>query len=429
MNGRLGFRTDTPRRRRLVVWTVASAALAGLGVAIAWRLVWPALALSAAERALRRHDPASARARLDRYLDRWPGDLRALFLAAQAARRSDACADAERLLTAFEKASGPTDASRLEWTLLGAQQGDFAGQEDRLRSWVDRNHPDAAAILEALAKGYQASYRWREAVAAASRLLERSPDHVPALLLRGTIWDQLRRTDDAAQDFRRAVALAPESAAAHAALAGFLNRHGHTREAIYHYELARRSRPADAAALLGLARALADAAELDEAQRRLDDLLDADPDNADGLVERGRLALRRGQPAEAEPFLARAVRVAPWHRDGQRLHLDVLKELKRKEAVSQGEARLAELKAEDGTSGRLKLRAHDNPGEIGVRLELWRWSLRNGQAEEGLSWLWEILRVDPRNAAAHAAVADYFDRAGQPRRAALHRAAVSGMIG
>ncbi len=428
----MGLLTASAQRRRIVIWTVGVLGLVGLGVGIAAWVVWPALELKAAGRELRQQNPSAALARLDRYLARWPNDRRALFLAAQAARRCDACAEAERFLTAFEKKSGPTDASRLEWVLLGAQQGDFAGEEDNLWSAVDRNHPEASTILLALAKGYHVSYGRRGAIAALNRLLDRNPGHVLALLLRGTVLDSLRQLNAAAEDFRRAVDLAPQSAKAHAALASLLNRRGHVREAIYHYERALEcsletepERVAEAETLLGLARALTDAAELAEAERRLDELLKADPDNADGLVERGRLAVRQKRFAEAESYLARAVHVAPWHRDGQPLYLLVLKELGRSEAAAQCEARLAELNVEDGIGGRLKLRAFNNPDDVEVRWDLWLWTLRNGESVESLAWLTEILRAAPRHAQAHEALANYFDRAGQPRRAALHRAAAA----
>src|SRR5262249_59560964 len=101
------------------------------------------------------------------------------------------------------------------------------------------------------------------------------------------------------------------------ALAGLLSRLGHGREAIYHYEMAQRFGLADPATRLGLARALTDASELAEAERQLEQLLAADPDNVDGLVERGRLAIRQKRFAEAEPHLARAIHVAPSHRSGQ----------------------------------------------------------------------------------------------------------------
>jgi Tfp pilus assembly protein PilF len=399
--------------------------LAVLAVWIGWRVVWPAASLREVQQALDRENLAAARAGLDRHLARWPGDGRALLLAARAARRSDACADAERFLVAFEQAHEQTDASRLEWALLGVQQGDFGRDEERLRSYVERNHPDTTEILEALAKGYAVTYRRPEALLALGRLLDGSPGHVDALLLRGKVFESLRKTDEAEADFRQAVDRAPGNPLAHAALAGLLNRRGYTREAIYHFTWAQRSRAGDPATLLGLARAYADAAQLDEADRQLDALLAAEPDRADALVERGQLALRRERFAEAEAFLARAVRAAPWHRDGHRLRLIALKELGRSEVVLSCEARLAELEAEDGVGGRLKLRARDAPADTGVRWELWLWAQRNGEGEEGYAWLTEILRVDPKDARAQAALADYFERAGQPRRAALHREAAA----
>jgi Tfp pilus assembly protein PilF len=422
---RLGNLFGTARRRRLAVWTVAGLMVASLGLALATRLAWPAVEREAAEQALGRDDPVRARAYLDRCLARWPADERALFLAAQAARRSGAVADAERYLTLHEQASGATTASRLEWDLLGAQQGDLAGEEDGLRSKVEHDRADAPLILEALAKGYSVSYRLPEAAQVLNQLLDLRPGHVPALVLRGSILDRLRQTDAAERDLRRAVDLAPESAAAHAALAGLLNRRGYPREAIRHYDDTQRLGVTDSATLLGLARAYTDAADLDKAQQRLDELVASDPDNADGLVERARLALRRASPTEAEPFLARAALAAPWHRTGQRLYLGVLKEMGQSEAAARCEAHGAELTAEDAVGGRLKLHARDTPSDAGVRWNLWLWSLRNGQAEEGLAWLAALLRLEPHNAQAHAAMADYFERAGQPRRAAQHRLAAA----
>src|SRR5262249_52051326 len=136
------------------------AAIVGVGVAVVARREPPSVELDAAERALRENDLTAARSHLDRYLARQPDDVRALFLAAHVARRDDAYADAERLLTATEDATGATTSTRLEWALLGVQQGDFA-DEERLRALVGDNHPDTPAVLEAFAKGYVATDRWQ----------------------------------------------------------------------------------------------------------------------------------------------------------------------------------------------------------------------------------------------------------------------------
>ena len=425
MNRQLSSLTAPGRRRRVIVAAIAILALGGAGAVLIWLAVRPAFALGRADEALRRYDFTSARAELNDYLERWPNEAGPLLLAAKLARRSDACAEAERRLTELEQRVGTTPASQLEWMLLGAQQGDFAGEEQRLQLTVSQNGPEAPEIVEALAKGYKVSYRWSEALMTLDWLIQRSPEHLPALLLRGKILDHLRETDAAAADFRRAVAQAPENAATHTALAEALNRLGHTREAIYHYEVAERLRPGDSTTLLGLARALTDAAALSEAEHQLDKVLAADANNSDALVERGRLALRRSRPAEAEPFLARAVGAAPWRRDGYQLQLLALRELGRPEAISQCSARLAELQSEDAAGGRLKSQAVTAPGVVAPRRELWQWSQRNGQREDALAWLTEVLRLDPGHAQAHAAFADYFERAGQPRRAALHRAAAA----
>jgi hypothetical protein len=413
----LGFLTT--RSRRLVVWMVAGLVIVGLGVGIAER-VWAARALPAAQRALDRHDLPAARAYIDRYLARWPSE-EALLLAARVARLSDDCADAERFLTACEDTFGPTNASRLELALLAAQQGDFQDIEARLHSSVAQSHPDSIAILEALAKGYLVAQRWPHALEVLDRLIERSPDHIRALLWRGTTLHRLRRTEPAEEDCRRVVDLALQSPDDRAALGELLNRLGHTREAMVHYRAVLASRPADRTALLGMARACSDVFELAEAQQWLDDLLRADPDCTDGLVERGRLALRRKQPAEAESFLARAVRTAPWHREAHQLYLSALREVGRKKAASECEARLGELLREDAIAGRLKLRLED-PDAAEVRWKLWLWSQKNGQGDSGLPWLLAVLVVAPEHAQAHAVLAEHFERAGQPRRAAQHRA-------
>jgi tetratricopeptide (TPR) repeat protein len=224
---------------------------------------------------------------------------------------------------------------------------------------------------------------------------------------------------------RHAVTAGPDNAAAQAALAGWLNQHGHTREAIHHFELAQKLHPSDTATRIGLARALSDAAKLADAERQLDAIPATDPKHTDALVERGRILLRRNRFADADALLEQATVAAPWHRDAHRLRLIASKELGRADALKPCEAKIAELIREDAIAGPLKLKARDAGGDVPVRVALWEWAKRNGQPDEEVAWLAEILRVAPKHLAAHAAFADYFDRAGQPRRAALHRITAS----
>src|SRR5207245_5101481 len=92
MMGQPGLWNSAARRRRAVLWLLGVLILAVVSVGVAGWVVWPSMQVHAAEQALRRDDPVSARARLDQYLAYWPHDRHALLLAAPAARQAAAYA-------------------------------------------------------------------------------------------------------------------------------------------------------------------------------------------------------------------------------------------------------------------------------------------------------------------------------------------------
>ena len=105
------------------------------------------------------------------------------------------------------------------------------------------------------------------------------------------------------------------------------------------------------ALLLGLARCRFYSHELDQAQELLDTLLATQPDHVDALVERGRLALCRGQVPEAEQSLARATSVAPWHREASRRLHACLEMMGKSTLAEQCQVHLDELQASDRQAG------------------------------------------------------------------------------
>src|SRR5437763_1509667 len=108
---------EAPGRRRAVLAAVVVLALAGLSFAVWFFVLGPGADLRAAEAALARHDAGAARRYLDRRLRWWPDDAPTLLLAARAARRADAPADAERYLARYAAADGPTAESKVQWAL------------------------------------------------------------------------------------------------------------------------------------------------------------------------------------------------------------------------------------------------------------------------------------------------------------------------
>jgi hypothetical protein len=91
------------------------------------------------------------------------------------------------------------------------------------------------------------------------------------------------------------------------------------------------------------------------------------------------------------------------------------------DAVQPCQERLRELEASDAEMVRLRSRFRYASREASVRYEIGMWCLRNGQEQAGVRWLCTTLLVDPHYAPAHVALADYFEQAGQPKRAAQHR--------
>ncbi len=196
-----------------------------------------------------------------------------------------------------------------------------------------------------------------------------------------------------------------------------------------HFEFLRQLDPHNPAVLLGLARCRFESHELEQAEILLDHLLAVQPNHVAALVERARLALCRGQEADADVKLSRAATLAPWHREAHQLLHRCLEARRESARAEKCQTQLRELEASDRQAGRLSLRYRHQPRDAGVHFDVAMWTLRNGREAEGVRWLFATLLIDPRHEQTHAALADYFERAGQPRRSAEHRSLANGRAG
>ena len=333
---------------------------------------------------------------------------------AREARRIDNYPAAEAALSACWPLPGLQAAIELEEQLLAVQQGDLHA-EDAWQQQVALAGPHAQLILEALAKGNLAAFKWAQAEHYAQSLLVKSPQDPRALGLRGRARLNMQREDEALEDFQRAVEIAPQAADLRRGLADVLYQLGHVRTAIGHYIQLGREQALDDQGVSNLARCLQDEAQLDQAQTLLDRWLELYPQSIDTLIERARLALRLGQPATAEDFARRATALHPDHADANFvLELAAQAQHKHDPQLEQRVEENAQRQA------KLKLSLHESRHTPELLTAVGQWMVRVGTAQEAPAWFYSALQQDPEYQPAHRELAEFFRQAGQPRRADQH---------
>lgn len=422
--------TATPGAPPPRKWPLRIAAAAVVLALVGWqgRVQYAAWQhLKAGRVALERDAPRAARAHLEQCLDDWPRSAEAHFLAGRAARR---CGDAPSALRHYSAAAGfGYDAGEVEIErALGAlAEGDFAFAEPVLARAIETGHPAAAEIAEALVPQYLAAFRLNDAAALSAKWVEAAPDAPKAWALRGDVLERLRNKDAAAAALRRAVALAPTDRAARGHLVRLLLE---TRqapdEAAGHAEWLANGASGDHAVTVQLAACREMQGRADDAAALLDGALKAVPKNAAALHLRGKIEMNRGRPAEALAFLHRGAEADPS--DAELLY-SLFVCLQR--AGTPAEARAAEERwkrcdADLRRVGELTRQVSAKPDDPDLRREIGALFLRNGRPADGVRWLESALRVNPGHAATHAALAAHYETAGDPTRAAAHRARASG---
>jgi tetratricopeptide (TPR) repeat protein len=327
------------------------------------------------------------------------------LLAAQAARRLRRYDEASAHLRRSREIGGPGEAIDVEYALIDLQEGE-AGALPFLRERARTDDEQALRILEVLIQYDLDTYRLRQAQQDLNLYLARRPDDLQALLGRGQVWERLLSFADAVEDYRRAVAAHPESEKARLRLADGLLVNGTPAEALEQYRWLQARWPERPEVLLGLARCHRLMGRPEEARRFLEALLVEAPEHGQALWERGQLELEVGHPREAEPWLQRAVRALPFDRRVAYALSRCLLELHRREESEKLTSRIAQLDADVHRLGQVQQELLQRPDDAVLRCEGGLIFLRNGQRREGIRWLQQALRLNPRSETARTALAE-----------------------
>jgi predicted Zn-dependent protease len=406
--------------RRLLLPALAALLVVGIVAPQAW--AW--YRFRAATAALTKFHPDEARAALASCERVWGGRPSVHLLASRAARQTgDFEAAARELRDCQRLTGGATDETAFEWALLQAASGNVREVEEYLHRRA-RESPDAGPLAwEALAQGYLQIYRSLDAMACLNHWLKEHPENVRALELRGATFVTGRGVQKGAEDYRRVLALDATRRETRWRLVGCLLELGTYDEAAEHLEVLARNSPGDPEILARLARCYHMLGRADEGRRILDEALRANPDNAMCLRTLGQLELAAGRRAEAEAALTRACQLLPDDYQSHWLLFQALQQqgktvaakaqLQRAERVKERNEEFTEL-----TSRKLT----EHPLDPNLHYEMGRILAETGREDVALQWFLSAVSLDPAHKPSHAALSDYYERAGAPERAQQHRA-------
>jgi len=405
-NAAASDRALLPRHRRLLAAlrrhpraTVLGTFLVALAI-VAGVLLYPQLRALyhtwAADRAIARWDFDEARGHLAVCLEAWPDRPSTLLLAARTARRAGRFDEAERHLSRLQSLRGPSEQSALEWAMLSVERGDMGLSEGYLKSTVGPEHPDAAVVYEALARGYLLTGRAVELLDCTDKWLKVRPGETHALYYRGRAWERLGNWAEAADAHRRAVEADPENADARLHLAQLLLLIDQdVAPAAEHFEWLRARRPSDPDVILGLAQCQKALGHPDAARDLLDGLLAARPDHPRALTQRGRLALDEGDPARAEEWLRRAFALAPEDREALNSLIRALVAQDKQKEAHELQLRLERLTVDLARYQELVIAVAKDPGNLAQRTEAAAICLRLGRNADARRWLATVFQIDP----------------------------------
>jgi tetratricopeptide (TPR) repeat protein len=376
----------------LIAILVVAAAWAGMILASSWkaRQHW-----EAAEKALTENDLDQAQEQLAKYLQARPRDSNALLLAARTARRRGDLQAFEQHLKAYEQIQGPTPAGEFEKQLRQVQEGDLAAEES-LKQRTSIDETNAGLILEALGQGNVSAVHLPQAIECLNQVVQKQPSNTLALYWRGQAWESWNQFEKALDDYETALAVRPDFDRARQGYAECLNRIGRVREAVGQYDLLRRRQPDNSGMILSLAGCWEDLHELEKAQELVNGLLAREPENVAALVEKGRIALRKGQFDQAEESLEQALKLAPRSRDAHLVKQLCLESQGKDDLAASHKVQLREIQRDSIHKAALLRQVVRTPHDPAVRYELGMIYLRDHDESQAARWLRTALSEDPK---------------------------------
>jgi tetratricopeptide (TPR) repeat protein len=358
-----------------------------------------------------------------------PGRADLQFMLAGAARRGGSYEQMESYLERAERLSWPVSEIQRQRSLAIIQMGDTRRASQFVTEVMNRQLPDQDALeaYEALAKGYLASYRLKDAFFLMQHWIEWQPKAIPPRIQLAELWERRHSPARAAEFYREVLEIDPDHFQARLKLAVSLGDEQKVPEAIAEYERLLAAHPTNAALMMGLAVNKERIGAIEEAKRLFQAAVDS-PEAAsnemlfhEGTHSLGRIALKENRVEEAVELLRKSVSLRPTDA-GAHYSLGIaLARAGQTDEAKREIQRSRELQELFEQIITLTLRVPQEPDNAELRWQVGEVLTRLEAHAEAVSWFKSALLADDQHRKSHEALLAHYEREGDARRANNHR--------
>lgn len=393
------------RRRIRLLLIFAAIGIAGLLVCRSWIAEIPN---SLARRAMTQRTPEYAMSLLD--WSEWIAGATSNteFLRARASRKLGRWDEMKQHLARAEKLGGDKIRLQREDWLAKAQSGQLRLVQSRRNQMLLDPLDDTEEICEAFVLGYLSLQHFDEALPLIESWSADYPENPQPHYLKGLILAEERKFAQADASFRKALQIRPSHFQARFALANSLLSERKEKEALEKFQECAQ-RHTDATVELGIAKCLLGLGELMKAKASLESSVTKYPNDFKLRLELGRLLINDDFQA-ALSHLEQAHKIHSNSSEAQYLLAQALIRLGRREEAAEYLTFVSEANEQMTEMNKLLERVAGNETDVESRLQIAFIQLKYGTEREAILWFQSVLNIDPKNAAANEALANFYEK-------------------
>ena len=363
-----------------------------------------------------------ARSAVDRWLKAEPNSPEAYYWLARVELAADHAQETVNALAKSLDLGYPPEKLSPYRAVILTRNGQYDEAEPMLRKALADSKEPMPEIAQALARVYLATFRMRDAAAPIARWMHDSPDDATPYLWQNEI--ETRSDADHAviiQNYQEALRRDPKLDKARLGLAERLRMAHRLDESADEFATYIQAKPDDPEGHLGAGRVALAQGKRDDAARHFDRVLELNPNEPTALKERGSIELFRGQLEKARGFLERAIKADPFDPDAHYALSQVLQRLGDRDGAKREEDLSHKLRGEHARLATLRSELVKKPKDLAMRTEVAQWLLEHGHDEEGLTWAEQILHDVPAHEPTVRMLIDHFTRVKNAGKANYYR--------